>query len=65
MPSQVYHIAQRRNNRQDVFFVPDDYTVYLELLKEQSDLYGEFGGHHTHFPLRKTFEATTPLACHA
>jgi putative transposase len=31
-----HHITQRGNNQQDVFFVPDDRTVYLELLKEQS-----------------------------
>ena len=30
-----HHITQRGNNRQDVFFVADDYRVYLELLREQ------------------------------
>ncbi|MGE4286955.1 MAG: transposase [Phycisphaerae bacterium] len=35
-----HHITQRGNNRQEVFFVNDDRTVYLELLKEQS---GKFG----------------------
>jgi putative transposase len=35
-----HHITQRGNNRQDVFFVDDDRRRYLELLKEQSELYG-------------------------
>lgn len=36
----AHHIAQRGNNRQDVFFVDDDRQVYLQLLKEQADKYG-------------------------
>ena len=35
-----HHITQRGNNQQDVFFVDDDRTVYLELLKEQSQRFG-------------------------
>jgi putative transposase len=35
-----HHITQRGNNQQDVFFVADDRTVYLELLKEQSQRFG-------------------------
>jgi putative transposase len=35
-----HHITQRGNNKQDVFFVDDDRTVYLELLKEQSQRFG-------------------------
>jgi putative transposase len=36
----AYHITQRGNNRQDVFFVDEDRQVYLSLLREQSELYG-------------------------
>ncbi|MBW8017661.1 MAG: transposase [Planctomycetes bacterium] len=36
----AHHITQRGNNKQDVFFVDDDRTVYLELLKEQSARFG-------------------------
>ncbi|KPJ53893.1 MAG: transposase, partial [Planctomycetes bacterium DG_58] len=39
IPDVVYHITQRGNNRQDVFFVEDDRRVYLELLAEESDRY--------------------------
>ena len=35
-----HHVIQRGNNRQDVFFVPDDYRVYLDILKKQSEKYG-------------------------
>jgi putative transposase len=35
-----HHITQRGNNKQDVFFVDDDRTVYLEILKEQSQRFG-------------------------
>jgi putative transposase len=35
-----HHITQRGNNQQDVFFVKDDWRVYLKLLKEQCDKYG-------------------------
>ena len=37
IPEVVYHITQRGNNRQDVFFVDDDRRVYLELLADESD----------------------------
>ena len=40
VPGMSYHVTQRGNNRQDVFFVDDDRRVYLELLKEQSSKYG-------------------------
>ena len=36
-PGVAHHIAQRGNNRQDVFFVDDDQRVYLAMLKEQCD----------------------------
>ena len=35
-----HHITQRGNNKQDIFFVDDDRTVYLELLKEQAQRFG-------------------------
>ena len=33
----AHHVVQRGNNRQDVFFVPDDYRAYLGLLKAQCE----------------------------
>ena len=35
-----HHITQRGNNKQDVFFVDDDRTKYLDLLKQQSQRFG-------------------------
>jgi putative transposase len=35
-----YHITQRGNNKQDIFFVDDDRKVYLDILKRQSIKYG-------------------------
>ena len=35
-----YHVIQRGNNRQDVFFVDDDRRCYLELLREASRRFG-------------------------
>jgi putative transposase len=40
IPEVPYHITQRGNNRQDVFFVDDDRQVYLSILNEQSEKYG-------------------------
>ncbi|AQQ72246.1 Transposase [Limihaloglobus sulfuriphilus] len=40
LTGQPHHITQRGNNRQDVFFVDDDWKVYLELLGEQSEKFG-------------------------
>ena len=34
IPDVAYHVTQRGNNRQDVFFVDDDYGVYLAFLGE-------------------------------
>ena len=34
-----HHITQRGNNRQDIFFVDDDWLVYLELLSRQCNKY--------------------------
>jgi len=40
MPGVSCHIAQRGNNRQDVFFVDDDRRVYLELLQKAAEQFG-------------------------
>jgi len=40
IPDCPHHVTQRGNNRQDVFFVPDDYHTYLAILREQSQRYG-------------------------
>ncbi|MBU0617220.1 MAG: transposase [Planctomycetes bacterium] len=38
IPGVPHHVTQRGNNRQDVFFVDDDYRVYLELLCRLAEL---------------------------
>ena len=40
IPNCRHHVAQRGNNRQNVFFVDDDRRVYLELLREQAERFG-------------------------
>lgn len=40
IPGVSYHLTQRGNNRQDVFFVDDDRRRYLELLAENAERYG-------------------------
>ena len=40
IPDKPHHIAQRGNNRQDVFFVDDDRQVYLQLLAEHCEEFG-------------------------
>jgi putative transposase len=40
VPNIVYHITQRGNNRQDIFFVDDDRRAYLRFLKKQAEKYG-------------------------
>jgi putative transposase len=40
LPGLPHHITQRGNNRLDVFFVDSDRIKYLEILSEQSALYG-------------------------
>ena len=40
IPGCAHHVTQRGNNRQDVFFVRDDYRTYLAMLGEQSRRYG-------------------------
>jgi len=39
IPDVPYHITQRGNNKQDVFFTTDDRLSYLEWLKKYSSLY--------------------------
>ncbi len=40
IPHLPHHIIQRGNRRQDVFFTPEDYRMYLSLLKEQCEKSG-------------------------
>jgi len=40
VPDCPHHVTQRGNNRQDVFFVPDDYALYLDILREQATWHG-------------------------
>ena len=40
IPDCPHHVTQRGNNRQDVFFVRDDYNIYLEILHQQAVRYG-------------------------
>lgn len=40
VPSVPYHITQRGNNWQNVFFKDDDRRTYLSLLVEQAELHG-------------------------
>jgi len=39
LPDCPQHIIQRGNNRQATFFADDDYTVYLDKLKEYAKKY--------------------------
>lgn len=54
----MYHVTQRGNNRQDVFFVDNDRKKYLDFLKEESNKYGlEIEGYclmtnHVHLVVR-------------
>jgi putative transposase len=38
IPGVPHHVTQRGNNKQDVFFVDDDFRVYLELLGQLAEL---------------------------
>jgi len=40
LPGVPVHVVQRGNNRQPVFFDPDDYRFYLERLREASLAHG-------------------------
>ncbi|MCB9850109.1 MAG: transposase [Phycisphaerales bacterium] len=37
VPDMPYHVTQRGNNRQDVFFTPEDRHRYLDALRENAD----------------------------
>ena len=40
VPGVPHHVTQRGNNRQDVFFVDDDRSLYLKILREESIRHG-------------------------
>ena len=40
VPGYPYHVTQRGNRRQPVFFGPEDYQHYLQVLREQSGRWG-------------------------
>ena len=40
IPNVPYHITQRGNNRQDIFFVDDDRRVYLKFLAHYAQRFG-------------------------
>ena len=40
IPEVPYHVTQRGNNRQDVFFTDDDRRVYLDFLREYARQFG-------------------------
>ena len=40
LPDIPYHVTQRGNRRQPVFFTEEDRHIYLQLLKSQADRYG-------------------------
>lgn len=40
LPGIPYHVTQRGNRRQPVFFRDDDYRTYLALLREQGERWG-------------------------
>ena len=40
VPGYPYHVTQRGNRRQPVFFGPEDYHHYLRFLREQGDRWG-------------------------
>ena len=37
IPHLPHHVTQRGNNRHDIFFTSDDYTCYLECLREECE----------------------------
>jgi len=37
VPAIPYHVTQRRNRRDDVFFSDEDRRMYLDLLREYSE----------------------------
>ena len=40
LPGIPYHVTQRGNRRQPVFFEDADYREYLQLLKQQAERWG-------------------------
>jgi putative transposase len=40
LPDFPHHITQRGVRSMNLFYAPDDYKAYLELLKEQSERFG-------------------------
>jgi putative transposase len=40
IPGCAYHLTQRGNNRQDVFFVDNDRRLYLRMLAEECQAHG-------------------------
>jgi putative transposase len=40
VPGAPHHITQRGNNREPVFFAPEDYEAYLDCLTRQARLHG-------------------------
>jgi len=40
IPDLPHHVTHRGNNRQGVFFMDDDYRVYLAILRRQSERHG-------------------------
>jgi len=40
VPGLPHHITQRGNNRQPVFFKPDDHAAYLDFLRDEADRHG-------------------------
>jgi REP element-mobilizing transposase RayT len=40
LPGLPHHLTHRGNNRQDVFFVPDDRRAYRHILRKQTERHG-------------------------
>ena len=40
LPGVAHHVAQRGNNRQDIFFAGDDRRIYESYLKASASRYG-------------------------
>ncbi|MCK4283326.1 MAG: transposase [Candidatus Brocadiae bacterium] len=68
LPGFAHHVTQRGNNRQDVFFAPENRRRYLALLKRQCDKYGlQVEGYclmtnHVHLVVRPATEASLAKA---
>jgi len=53
----AHHVTQRGNNRQDVFFVDDDRRVFLALLAEVAERFGNIGDVYRFLPFKKKTDA--------